>query len=148
MGGTRRRTWFVWAGLLLAYFHSSACSPARPPIALSEGTVIVQNQTKHEWVKVVVTVNDHFRAQGPPRWRLADWLLAPLNQFQTAFGQHFDRGRQSVAKIELTATDGDGKPVSLSWTAPDRSRRRRSGVRDQRSGKARDLGRTVSSGTH
>ena len=115
MGSTRRRTWFVWAGLLLAYFHSSACSPARPPIALSEGTVIVQNQTKQEWVKVVVTVNDHFRA-GANSLAPGGRLLAPLNQFQTAFGQHFDRGSQSVAKIELTATDGDGKPISLKWT--------------------------------
>src|SRR6186713_1545535 len=48
-GGTRRRMRLVWAGVLLAYFPSSACSPARPPIALSEGTVIVQNQTKQEW---------------------------------------------------------------------------------------------------
>ena len=115
MGVTRRRTWFVWAGLLLAYFHSSACSPARPPIALSEGTVIVQNQTKQEWVKVVVTVNDHFRA-GANSLAPGGRLLAPLNQFQTAFGQHFDRGSQSVAKIELTATDGDGKPISFKWT--------------------------------
>ena len=81
----------MWAGLLLAYFHSSACSPARPPIALSEGTVIVQNQTKQEWVKVVVTVNDHFRA-GAASLAPGGRLLAPLNQFQTAFGQHFDRG--------------------------------------------------------
>jgi hypothetical protein len=114
-GGTRRRMRLVWAGVLLAYFPSSGCSPARPPIALSEGTVIVQNQTKQEWRKVVVTVNDHFRA-GAASLAPGGRLLAPLNQFQTAFGQHFDRGRQSVAKIELSATDGDGKPVSLKWT--------------------------------
>ena len=114
-GGTRRRMRLVWAGVLLAYFPSSGCSPARPPIALSEGTVIVQNQTRQEWRKVVVTVNDHFRA-GAASLAPGGRLLAPLNQFQTAFGQHFDRGRQSVAKIELSATDGDGKPVSLKWT--------------------------------
>lgn len=113
-GGTRRRMRLLWAGALLAYFPSSACSPARPPIALREGTVIVQNQTKQEWRKVVVTVNDHFRA-GAASLAPGGRLLAPLNQFQTAFGQHFDRGRQSVAKIELSATDGAGKPVSLSW---------------------------------
>ena len=105
----------MWAGLLLACFHSSACSPVRPPIALREGTVIVQNQTKQEWRKVVVTVNDHFRA-GAASLAPGGRLLAPLNQFQTAFGQHFDRGTQSVAKIELTATDGEGKPISLKWT--------------------------------
>jgi hypothetical protein len=113
-GGTRRRMRLLWAGALLAYFPSSACSPARPPIALREGTVIVQNQTKREWRKVVVTVNDHFRA-GAASLAPGGRLLAPLNQFQTAFGQHFDRGRQRVAKIELSATDGDGKPLSLSW---------------------------------
>jgi hypothetical protein len=100
--------------VLLVALLSSACSPPPPPIALSEGTVVVQNQTRREWRNVIVTVNDHFRA-GAASLAPGGRLLAPRGQFQTAFGQRFDRGRQRVAKIELTATDGDGKPVSLAW---------------------------------
>jgi hypothetical protein len=105
----------VHGGLVLMGLLSSACSPARPPIALNEGTVIVQNTTTREWRNVVVTVNDHFRA-GAAALAPGGRLTAPLSQFQTAFGQKFDRGRQRVAKIELVATDGDGKPVVLAWS--------------------------------
>ena len=59
----------------------------------------------------VITVNDHFRG-GVPCSRPGGRLNAPLSQFQTGFGQQFDRGRQSVFKVEVTATDPDGKPVS------------------------------------
>jgi hypothetical protein len=106
----------VQGGFLLMPLLSNACSPVRPPIALDEGMVVVQNQTTREWRNVVVTVNDHFRA-GASVLAPGGRLTAPLSQFQTAFGQRFDRGKQRVAKIELTATDGDGKPVSLSWAS-------------------------------
>ena len=40
-------------------------------------------------------------------------LTAPLSQFQTAFGQKFDRGRQSVLKVDVTATEPDGCQSTL-----------------------------------
>ncbi len=121
--------------------------PARPPIALREGTVIVQNQTKQEWRNVVVTVNDHFRA-GAASLAPGGRFLAPLNQFQTAFGQHFDRG--SAERREDRA-DGDGRRREAG--VPDVGRRARSRTPDsesvdQGSGKTRDLGRPVCSGKH
>jgi hypothetical protein len=42
-------------------------------------------------------------------------LTAPLSQFQTGLGQKFDRGRQSVYKVEVTAQEPDGTPGSLKW---------------------------------
>ena len=54
-------------------------------------------------------------------------MAAPLTQFQTAFGQHFDRVSQSVTKIELTATDADGQPVTLAWHDPATKSLRRRG---------------------
>ena len=42
-------------------------------------------------------------------------LTAPLSQFQTGFGQKFDRGRQSVFKVEVTATEPDGTASELKW---------------------------------
>ena len=62
----------------------------------------------------VITVNDHFRG-GAPTLAPGGRLTAPLSGFQTAFGQRFDHARQSVAKIELTATDADGGAVALNW---------------------------------
>jgi hypothetical protein len=120
-GGTRRRPRLGRRSFLLAFVVASACSPARPAIALSEGTVIVQNQTSREWRNVIVTVNDHFRG-GVASLAPGGRLTAPLSQFQTAFGQRFDRARQSVSKIEVTATDGDGKPVSLAWAGNGRTK--------------------------
>ena len=42
-------------------------------------------------------------------------MNAPMSQFVTGFGQRFDRGRMSVRKIEVTATDAAGQPVKLEW---------------------------------
>jgi hypothetical protein len=118
-GGTPRPLRLVRRIVVVAFLVTSACSSPRPPIALNEGVVVVQNQTSREWRKVIVTVNDHFRA-GAASLAPGGRLTAPLSQFQTAFGQQFDRARQSVAKIEVTATDADGKPVSLTWTGDSR----------------------------
>ena len=98
-------------GLLVA----AACSSPRQPITVHEGIVIVENQTTREWRNVVVTVNDHFRGGGASL-AAGGRLTAPLSGFQTAFGQKFDRAAQTVSKIEVTATDADGKPVALTWS--------------------------------
>jgi hypothetical protein len=93
---------------------AGACSPPPDPIEVNEGTIVVLNQTGNEWRNVVVTVNDHFRG-GAPTLAAGGRLTAPLSQFQTAYGQRFDRGRQNVLKIEVTATDDNGAPVRLEW---------------------------------
>jgi hypothetical protein len=92
----------------------SGCSSRHDPIFLQEGIVVVENQTSREWRDVVVTVNDHFRG-GAPSLAAGSRLTAPLSEFRTAYGQKYDRSRQSVSKIEVTATDADGKPVKLAW---------------------------------
>ena len=105
-------------GLLLAglmsVFASAACDAPRDAIIVDEGMVTVENQTAREWRKVRVTDNDHFSGGVdvlPPGGR----LNAPLSQFQTGLGQKFDRGRQSVFKVEVTATEPDGTPVAVKW---------------------------------
>jgi len=94
----------------------AACSAPRESIIVDEGIVTVENQTDQEWRSVRVTVNDHFGG-GAPSLAAGGRLTAPLSQFQTGFGQKFDRGRQSVFKVEVTATSADGKPVTLRWGA-------------------------------
>jgi hypothetical protein len=100
--------------LLAAAATAAACSVPRDPINVDEGHVTIENQTARDWRNVRVTINDHFSG-GAARLEAGGRLNAPLSQFQTAYGQKFDRGRQSVFKIEVTATDADGKPVALTW---------------------------------
>lgn len=93
-----------------------ACSPPRDPIVVDEGMIIVENLTDQEWRTVRITVNHHFTG-GVPALAPGGRINAPLSQFQTGLGQKFDRGRQSVFKVEVTARAADGNPVTLTWGA-------------------------------
>jgi len=101
---------------------AAACTERRDPITLEEGVISIENQTRSEWRDVRVVVNDYFGGTVP--------LLAPgarmnavLSNMQTGLGQRFDRSRMSVYKIEVTATDADGRPVKLTWGEDRRSTR-------------------------
>jgi hypothetical protein len=100
----------VFAVLLLA----AACDVPRDPIIVDEGIVTVENLTGVQWRNVRITVNDHFSG-GAAMLEPGGRMTAPLSQFQTGLGQKFDRGRQSVFKVEVTATDPDGKAVNIKW---------------------------------
>lgn len=105
----------VGGGLVLAALVvAAACDAPRDPILVDEGLVTVENVTAREWRNVRVTVNDHFSG-GTAVLEPGGRLTAPLSQFQTGLGQKFDRGRQSVVKVEVTATEPDGKAVHLKW---------------------------------
>jgi hypothetical protein len=91
-----------------------ACSEARDPIVVEEGSVVVENLTSHDWKNVRITVNDHFNG-GVPSLSAGQRLNAPLSQFQSGLGHRYDRGRMSVYKVEVTATDARGNPVKLLW---------------------------------
>ena len=99
---------------LVAALAHAACGMPRDPIILDQGILTIENQTPREWRNVVITVNDHFRG-GATTLPAGGRMTAPLSQLQTAFGQKYDRTRQSVFKVEVTATDADGKPVKITW---------------------------------
>lgn len=101
---------------------SAACSHRPGPITVDDNIVGVQNQTSREWRNVVVTVNDHFRG-GTPTLAAGSRMAAPLSQFRTAFGQQFDVARQSVFKVEVTATDANGEPVKLQLDTTTKGKR-------------------------
>jgi hypothetical protein len=101
---------------ILTILVGSACSAPRDPIVVDEGMITVENQTDHEWRNVRIMVNHHFGG-GTAALEAGGRLNAPLSQFQTGFGQKFDRGRQSVFKVEVTARSADGKTVTLTWGA-------------------------------
>jgi hypothetical protein len=109
----------VLAGVILISVLAAACDIPRDSIVVDEGMVTVENMTTREWRNVRVTVNDHFSG-GVASLQPGGRLTAPLSQFQTGLGQKFDRGRQSVYKVDVTATEPDGTPVSLKWGSDQR----------------------------
>jgi hypothetical protein len=98
-------------GMLLL---APACAPRLDPIRIQENLVIIQNQTSRDWRNVIITVNDHFRG-GTPLLAAGAQLTAPLSQFQTAYGQRYDIARQTVFKVEVTATDSSGESVNVEF---------------------------------
>jgi hypothetical protein len=93
---------------------AAACSSERDPIIYTEGTLIVENQTDRDWRNVVVTINDYFHggaATLPARGR----MTAPMSEFQTGFGQKFDRMRMGIRRVVVTATAEGGKRIVLEW---------------------------------
>jgi hypothetical protein len=98
-------------GLVLLGLLHAACSQSPGPINIEDNVLSVQNQTSRDWRNVVVTVNDHFRG-GTPALVAGSRMAAPLGQFQTAFGQHYDVSHP-VFKVEVTATDASGEAVKL-----------------------------------
>jgi hypothetical protein len=104
---------------LVVLLLAPACAPRPDPIRIRENVVIIQNQTSRDWRKVLITVNDHFRG-GVPLLAANGQLNAPLSQFQTAFGQRYDIARQTVFKVEVTATDSSGEPVKVEFDAKKR----------------------------
>ena len=100
--------------LALVALGASACEKVREPIVVDEGTVTVVNLTAAEWRDVKIVVNHHF-AGGVPRLEAGGRVNAPLSRFSTAFGQQFNRGRQSVFRVDVTARDTNGKLVTLTW---------------------------------
>jgi hypothetical protein len=104
------------AGILVLLALSAGCSEPRDPIVIDEGTITVENMTGSDWKNVRIVVNDHFNG-GVPALVAGQRVNAPLSQFQTGLGYRYDRGRMSVYKIEVFATDAGGRPVNLTWGA-------------------------------
>ncbi len=102
------------AAALAAGLLTAACSSERDPITYEGGTLVVVNQSDREWRDVVVTVNDHFRG-GAARLPAGGRMTAPMSEFQTGFGQRFDRVRMSIRKVVVTATAEGGKQIVLEW---------------------------------
>lgn len=102
------------AAAVLLVVSITACARRRDPIAIQDGILVLENQTVRKWRNVRITVNDHFNG-GTTSLLPGGRLTAPLRDFQTGFGQPFDRGRMSVYKVHVAATDRDGQPVSVHW---------------------------------
>ena len=93
---------------------ASACAPRNDPIVIGEGTLVLENQTSTEWRDVLITVNHHYRG-GTRSLAAGGRLNAPLRDFQTGFGEKFDRARMSVFNVVVTAKEPNGTPVRIEW---------------------------------
>ena len=102
------------SGLAAAVLFAVACSARTDPISLRDNIVTIENRSPRDWRDVVVTVNDHYRG-GAQRVAAGGRLTAPLSQFQTGYGQRYQVNRQSVFRIEVTATDANAEAVKLEW---------------------------------
>jgi hypothetical protein len=93
----------------------AACAHELPPaIQVRETDVLVQNQTKAAWSGIEVWVNDHFRGVAPTL-QPDQVLSVPLDGLVAAYGQRFDRHRQAVFGVLVTARASDGQDVRLTW---------------------------------
>jgi hypothetical protein len=110
----RRACRLVLAIVALAAI-ASACATEPPPIIrVRDIDVVIQNQTAGAWSGVEVWVNDHFRVTAASL-DVGQIFVAPLNEFVAAYGQRFDRHRQPVFGVLVTARGGDGRPVRITW---------------------------------
>jgi hypothetical protein len=102
------------AVLVLLAATMSCSKDLPPPIQVRETDLIVENQTAALWSDVEVWVNDHFRGVAP-KLLAGQRLVVPLDGLVAAFGQRFDRHRQSVFGVLVTARSSDGQTVRMTW---------------------------------
>ena len=92
-----------------------ACGRSLVPPIRQHGTwLVVENQTKSPWKDVSVTLNAYYRGVSPAL-AAGGRLEAPLANFVTGLGQRFNTAREHISRVEVRATDADGKPVVLDW---------------------------------
>ena len=101
--------------VLVAVLAIAGCRSTPPPIRVNGRTLVVENQTKHEWRNVTVTLNGYYRGSASSLAPGAE-LDAGLSNFVTGLGQKFDPTREMVHTVEVRATDASGQPVSVDWS--------------------------------
>lgn len=110
-----RATGLRLVGALLLLAAVGACTKETPePIRVRETDVIIENRTQASWSGVEVWVNDHFRGLAPSV-AAGQQLIVPLDGLVAAFGQRFDRHRQAVFGVLVTAKSSDGRDVRMTW---------------------------------
>ncbi len=102
------------AAVLAAVLLAAGCSEVREPILVDGGVITIENTSDKEWKNLKLVLNDHFFG-GAPSLAPGQRMNAMVSNLQTGFGQRFDRSRMPIKKIEVTATDADGNPVTLNW---------------------------------
>jgi hypothetical protein len=99
--------------ILVGALIAAACSsPASHPIQIDEGLLTVDNRTPHDWSGVEIWINRQYRVT-VPRIAARTRFTTTLDVFVAGFGQRFDRRRQRIDEVRLTAREPDGTGVDL-----------------------------------
>ena len=90
------------AAALLTLVLAVACSEPPEPLQVENTAITLLNTTDEDWKNILITVNDHYRG-GAPVLRKDGRLNAPINQFETGFGQRWPAGTR-ITSSPATAT--------------------------------------------
>jgi hypothetical protein len=102
--------------LVVVVLACSACGTPPDPLTVDGERIVVLNLSSEDWIDVELRVNRYYRGH-IARIAAGGRLDAPLARFQGGYGYYFDRKRERLKTVELTARTASGKPVTLAWPA-------------------------------
>ncbi len=106
--------WVIVAGWLL---WQQGCNETLEAIVVSDGAVIVRNQTEADWLDVRIWVNEYY--SGGARVIPANgFVREPLSRFVAAQGQTIDVARTAITSIVVLGRTPDGTRVRVAWGKP------------------------------
>ena len=112
--GALAKTGAVAVVVIFVLTRGACGRPVLPAIRQRGAWIVVENQTTSPWKDVSVTVNAYYRGVSPTL-AAGGRLEAPLANFVTGLGQRFNTAREHISRVEVRATDAEGKPVVLDW---------------------------------
>ena len=110
----RVRTTVLASTLLVTASLAPACRVAPDPITVARDRISLVNQTDEDWTGVQMRVNAYYLVEASSLGAHAR-LDVPIDRLQAGIGRYFDRKREQVRKVEVTAHTRSGAPVSLTW---------------------------------
>lgn len=100
--------WMVWL---------KGCDAPLPDIEVTDGSIVVRNQSDAQWRDVRVWVNEYYAvtvAGIPP----AGFIRERVARFVAAQGQTINTSTTPVTSVVVLATAPDGSRVRLVWGRP------------------------------
>jgi hypothetical protein len=91
-----------------------ACRTPPPPVTVDADRISIVNQTADDWRAITVRVNAYYVVEHR-ELRAGGRFDVPLGRLQGGFGRYFDRQREQVRSVQVTATTRDGLPIDLRW---------------------------------
>jgi hypothetical protein len=98
---------------------TTACTkpPVIDPFRLEGSRLTINNQTKDNWTRVRVEINQQYRVEA--REILAGQRFdVSLDAFLDAYGNHFYYRRQQIRDVHLTAAVVGGAPIDMHMDFP------------------------------
>ncbi len=100
--------WILWL---------RGCAAPLPDIEVTDGAIVVRNQSDEPWRDVRVWVNEYY-AVTAPGIPPAGFIRERVSRFVAAQGQTINTATTSVTSVVVLATAPDGRRVRLVWGRP------------------------------